>query len=126
MVHQRLDLSDLDPLDLQSLRLGAQVMEHKAELASRPRVEFFFKGLQLTVDEELARRKRVADDKPLVSIRALPLTPPADPAATQPASRSDDRRLAAAYLELLEANDRLSPSVRQACRTLRAELGPDY
>jgi hypothetical protein len=123
MSQQRLDLSDLDAVDLQSLRLGAQVMSHKAELAARPRVEIFFKGLQLTVDEELARRKRAPDDKPLVSPSTLPLRVP-DPAAE--GAVEADRRLAAEYLDLLGANDRLSLSVRQAVRTLREQLGPDY
>ncbi len=123
MPTQRLDLSELDAVDLHSLRLGAQVMSHKAELAERPRVEIFFKGLQLTVDEELARRRRAPDDKPLVSLSTLPLG--VRDAAAQAALEAD-RRLAAEYLDLLGANDRLSPSVRQAVRTLREQLGPDY
>jgi hypothetical protein len=123
---QVLDLSDLDALDLQSLRLGAQVMEHKAELAAHPRVEFFFKGLQLTVDEELARRKSVPDDKPLVTLDALPLPPAGAGIAPAATPSQEDRRLAAEYLDLLEANDRLSVPVRLACRTLREHLGPDY
>ena len=129
MTLRQLDLSDLDSIDLQALRLGAQVMEHKAELAEHPRVEFFFKGLQLTVDEELARRKRVPDDKPLISAAALPLAGiGADPGGVAPTPNptEDDRRLAAEYLDLLGANERLSPSVREACRTLRQHLGPDY
>ena len=123
MVQQRLDLSDLDSIDLQALRLGAQVMSHKAELAARPRGETFFKGLQLRVDEELARRKQAPDHKPLISLSVLPLA--IDDAAITPPTE-EDRRLAAEYLELLGANDRLSATVRDACRTLRQHLGPDY
>jgi hypothetical protein len=123
VAQSRLDLSELDSVDLQALRLGAQVMEHKAELAARPRVEIFFKGLQLTVDEEMARRKRTPDDKPLISPSMLPLGV-RESAATGPTA--EDRRLAAEYLDMLGANDRLSPTVRQACRTLREHLGPDY
>lgn len=118
-----LDLTDLDGVDLTALRLGAQVMSHKAELAERPRVETFFKGLQWKVDEEIARRRSEPDAKPLIGLGALPVVT-VDAAASPPTE--DDRRLAAEYLELLGANDRLSPSVRDACRTLREQLGPDY
>jgi hypothetical protein len=122
-VGAKLDLSELDSVDLASLRLGAQVMSHKAELAARPRVETFFKALQLTVDEELARRKQTDDDKPLVSVADLPLAGLA-PGIT-PAT-DEDRTLAAEYLDLLHANVRLSEPVRHAVRTLRNQLGPDY
>jgi hypothetical protein len=125
------DLSELDGVDLSALRLGAQVMTHKAQLAARPRVESFFKTLQVTVDEELARRKRDPDDKPLVSLAALPLVgdprSPADADAdpvTDPTD--DDRRLAADYLDLLQTNIRLSEPVRAAVRSLREQLAPDY
>ena len=118
----RFDLSDLDGVDLSALRLGAQVMSHKAELASRPRVETFFKTLQWKVDEEIARRRREPDSKPLVSLGVLPVA--AETAATPP--EAEDRRLAAEYLDLLGSNERLSPSVREACRSLREQLGPDY
>ena len=118
-----LDLTDLDGVDLTSLRLGAQIMSHKAELASRPRVETFFKGLQWKVDEEIARRRREPDTKALIGLGTLPIVT-TDAAASPPTE--DDRRLAAEYLEILGANDRLSPSVRDACRTLREQLGPDY
>jgi hypothetical protein len=119
-----LDLSDLDGVDLTALRLGAQVMSHKAELAARPRVETFFKTLQWKVDEEIARRRHESDTKPLASFAALPLAT-ADAAAQAPPS-TEDRRLTAEYLDILGANDRLSPPVRQAFRTLREALGPDY
>ena len=76
----RPDLSHLDAIDLQALRLGAQVMVHKAELAARPRVELFFRGLQLTVDEELARRRRGAEEG------ALP--PPGQVLRTAPFART--------------------------------------
>jgi len=123
---QALDLSSLDTVDLQALRLGAQVMKQKAEYAARPRVEVYFKGLQLTVDSELARRKSASDDKPLVAAAELPPIGSSDTAAHARAASAEDRRLAAEYLDLLEANDRLSPSVREACRTLREQLEPDY
>jgi hypothetical protein len=122
-VAAHLDLSELDSVDLASLRLGAQVMGHKAELAARPRVEVFFKALQLTVDEELTRRKREVDDKPLVSVAQLPLTGPAE---TEAPATPEDRQLTAELLDLLGGNERLSPPVRRAVRTLREQLGPDY
>ena len=173
----RPDLSHLDAIDLQALRLGAQVMVHKAELAARPRVELFFRGLQLTVDEELARRRRGAEEGALPppgphGPHALPphatppLTAPEDVAAAAAAARAasaaartsaataqagpaaanaqaggatagggsaaalspgaaDDRRLTAEYLDLLAANPRLSPAVRDACHALRDGLRPD-
>jgi hypothetical protein len=122
-VGPKLDLSELDSVDLASLRLGAQVMSHKAELAARPCVETFFKALQLTVDEELARRKQTPDEKPLVSAAELPL---AGLASTTAPPTDEDRTLAAEYLDLLHANARLSEPVRHAVRTLRRQLGPDY
>ncbi len=127
------DLSELDSVDLQALRLGAQVMSHKAELAERPRVEVFFTTLQVTVDDELARRKGEPDTKPLVSVDTLPLLAAvegADPDQTgvgaPPVATEADRQLAAEYLDLLQTNIRLSGPVRQAVRALRDQLGPDY
>lgn len=124
----RLDLSELDQVDLAALRLGAQVMSHRAELAARPRVETFFKALQLTVDEELARRKQTPDGKPLVSVTELPLAdlPIAGLAPAAAPATDEDRRLTAEYLDLLGANERLSEPVRHAVRTLRGQLGPDH
>lgn len=120
---QALDLSDLDGVDLTALRLGAQVMSHKAELAARPRVETFFKTLQWKVDEEIARRRQDIERKPLASLGLLPV---AAAEAAQPPATAEDRQLTAEYLDLLGSNDRLSPSVRHAFRTLRELLGPDY
>jgi hypothetical protein len=118
----RFDLSDLDGVDLSALRLGAQVMSHKAELASRPRVETFFKTLQSKVDEEIARRRREPDGKPLLSLNVLPI----DVAAAEAPPTDEDRQLTAEYLDLLGSNVRLSPPVREAVRSLREALGPDY
>jgi hypothetical protein len=117
------DLSELDSVDLASLRLGAQVMSHKAELAVRPRVESFFKALLLTVDEELARRNQAPDDIPLVSPADLPLAGVAP--GLQPAT-DEDRRLTVEYLDLLHGNERLSDPVRHAVRTLRDRVRPDH
>ena len=123
MAKPDLDLTELDSVDLASLRLGAQVMSHKAELASRPRVEVFFKSLQGTVDEELVRRRATPDDKPLVSVVDLAAI---GAAQSDVAATGEDRRLAAELLDLLGANERLSEPVRHAVRSLRERLGPDY
>ncbi len=117
-----LDLSELDSVDLAALRLGAQIMGHKAELAARPTVDRFFKALQLTLDEELARRKRSPDEEPLVSLADLPFFGPREVPA---AATDEDRRLTAEFLELLGANDRLSEPVRHAVRVLQGHLGPE-
>ena len=129
----RLDLSGLATLDLEALRLGAQVMRHKAELAARPTVESYFLRLQFTLDAELSRRRREPDHRPLVSLAALPLAAHDGSGASEPggdhaaagAALLEDRRLATEYLDLLGANDRLSPAVRQAVRTLQDHLAPD-
>jgi hypothetical protein len=113
------DLSELDGVDLDALRLGAQVMRHKAELAERPRVESFFREIALTVDQEIARRRRTPDDRPLVALADLPLVGVAVPAAGPTA---DDRRMTADLLALLGGNDRLSPPVRNAWRVLREHV----
>jgi hypothetical protein len=129
MAAPALDLSELDAVDLAALRLGAQVMTHKAQLAARPRVEVFFHTLEATVDEEVARRRREPDDTPLVSLDALPLVGGTDAAtsdAPAPTATEEDRRLAADYLDLLQTNIRLSGPVRAAVRSLREQLAPDY
>jgi hypothetical protein len=134
----RLDLSGLGTADLQALRLGFQVMRHKAELAARPRVEAWFARLLLTLDSEEALRRRVPDGGPLVSVSALPVLA-ADLAAApgaraeavagtagpeENASPAEDRRVTLDYLDLLLANDRLAPGVRQVIRTIRDQFTP--
>ena len=47
MTEAVLDLSALDVVDLEALRLGAQVMTYKAGLADQPRVEAFFASLRI-------------------------------------------------------------------------------
>ena len=112
-----LDLTGLDPVDLQALRLGAQVMGYRAGLAERPRVVLFFTALRVGVDVELARRGRPVGTMPPVAL------PPHVPAGvTSEAMPAGDRRLAEEYLGILAANDRLSPAVREACIDLRTSL----
>ena len=131
MAGTRLDLSGLGLLDLQALRLGAQVMGHKAMLAERPRVEGYFSRLLFTLEAEVSQRRGVPDGWPLVSPSTLALgAPDAGPQAggteaELPAKRLalvEDRRVAAEYLDLLGANDSLSDAVREAVRALRESL----
>jgi hypothetical protein len=113
------DLTALDPVDLQALRLGAQVMGYKAGLAERPRVVLFFTALRAGVDIELARRGRPVQTAP------VPLPPHVPAGVTVEAIPADDRRVVGEYLELLGANSRLSPAVREACIGLRNSLDAD-
>jgi len=102
-------LTALADADLVALRLAAQVLAHKAELADRARVAAYFESLERSVLAELAsrtRRVRTLTERPLVTLDS--------------AADAEDRRLAAEYLGLLVANERLSPQVREICRALRA------
>jgi hypothetical protein len=105
-------LTALADADLVALRLGAQVLAHKAELAERSLVAAYFELLERSVLAELASRTR--------GIRAMTERP----AITLPAlADAEDRRLTAEYLGLLVANERLSPQLRDLCRALRAGDG---
>ncbi|HUG47173.1 MAG TPA: hypothetical protein VMP67_02050 [Candidatus Limnocylindria bacterium] len=101
-------LAGLPDADLLGLRLAAQVMTHKAELAGRALVATYFARLEESVQAELASR--------LTGISALlgqlPLT--LDGSADE-----GDRQLVGEYLGLLIGNERLSAQVREACRRLR-------
>ena len=115
MTEAVLDLSALDGVDLEALRLGAQVMTYKAGLADQPRVEAFFASLRIGVDGELASRDRSGRRGALVAV-AL-----ADPEPLPGATR-EDALLVQEYLDLLSGNPRLSPAVRDACDAIRAQL----
>lgn len=116
MPRPSVDLTALDAVDLQALRLGAQVMGYKAGVAERPWVVLFFTALRSGVDVELARRGRAVEPAPV----PLPAHVPGGVAVdTIPA---DDRRLVGEYLDVLGANPRLSPAVREACIGLRNDL----
>ena len=95
--------------DLVALRLGAQVLAHKAELAERVQVAAYFEALEQAVLVELASRTP--------GLRAVS-APPA--VGLAPAADAEDRRLTAEYLGLLVANERLSPQLHDLCRALRA------
>lgn len=103
-------LADLADADLLGLRLAAQIMAHKAELEGRAPVAVYFGRLESAVQAELASR--------LTGIRAIIEQPGLgfdDPPA------EEDSRLIAEYLGLLIANEQLSPTLRAACRSLRAD-----
>lgn len=109
-------LAGLTDDDLEALRLGAQVLAHRAGPVRHPAVAVYFSELEAAVKAEIAlratspgepERQAVADRAPI----RLVATPPTD---------AEDRRLVAEYLGLLVANERLSPAVRDACRALRA------
>lgn len=102
------DLDGLTDSELESLRLGAEVMSHKAGLEQRPLVAAFFAQLEQVT--RAAARARTGG------------TPAGEAAELRLDARAeqDDRRLVAEYLGLLVANERLSTAVRQVCRDLRA------
>jgi hypothetical protein len=102
-------LTALADADLVALRLGAQVLAHKAELAARARVAAYFELLEKSALAELASRAR--------GIRTVTERPQPTLA---PVADAEDRRLTAEYLGLLVANERLSPELRDLCRALRA------
>jgi hypothetical protein len=105
-------LSALADADLVALRLGAQVLAHKAELAERARVATYFELLERSVLAEVASRTRgmrAVTERQEVSLGDL--------------ADAEDRRLIAEYLGLLVSNERLSPELRDLCRALRAQDG---
>ena len=110
-----LDLSAFEPEDLRGLRLGAQVMRHRAGLAVRPWVVAFFVALDLEVDQELARRERAC-----VPCGSITLT--FDELVDRSGEGREDRRLLAEYLDVLGGNPRLSMAVRQACASMGDQL----
>lgn len=105
-------LTALADTDLVALRLGAQVLAHKAELADRAHVSAYFELLEQSVLAELASRTR--------GIRAVTQRPEV---ALASVADAEDRRLTAEYLGLLVANERLSEQLRDLCRALRARDG---
>lgn len=105
-------LTALADADLIALRLGAQVLAHKAELADRTVVAAYFGLLERSALAELASRTRgmrTVAERPQIA-----LSDQAD---------AEDRRLTAEYLGLLVANEHLSPQLRDLCRALRARDG---
>lgn len=108
------DLSRLSTSDLRALRLGAEVMGHKAVRDNRPLVADYFRGLEGTLRLRISGGGRSIGDGPAHGDGTPVLAPSADAA---------DRRLLAEYLDLLAQNERLTPAVRDVCRQLRARDG---
>jgi hypothetical protein len=101
-------LADLSDADLVGLRLAAQVLAHKAELARRAPVVAYFAGLELAAQNELASRA--------TGIRVV--TRDGVPTLQQQAD-DEDRQLLDDYLALLAGNEQLSPPMRAVCEALR-------
>ncbi len=111
-----LDLSVLDAEDLRALRLGAQVLGHRAALEARPRVATFFAALTSGADTALARRGR--SDGAWSERITLMLDEPGD----EPDGSVEDRRLLVEYVNLLGGNSRLTDGVRRVFMSLGERL----
>jgi hypothetical protein len=104
-------LIDLAADDLAALRLAAQVMAHRAQLAGRPAVALYFDSLEASVLAEQAARAQAGDARPRGG---------ASVAITFDATAGiDDRLLIGQYLALLADNGQLPDGVRDLCRSLR-------
>lgn len=108
-------LDSLTTPELAALRLSAQVMAHRADLAGAQAARIFFESLEAAVmAEEAGRgqtRPRAASSAHGSGVAGL---------LSLPASRSD-RALITDSLAQLASNDRLPPAIRQLCR--RLEIG---
>lgn len=102
--------------ELAALRLSAQVMAHKADLADRHAVRLFFESLESAVMAELAGRSQAGGIDAESDPREAAVL-------TGPGLAATDGALIAEYLELLAANDRLPAAVRLFCRRLGSSLG---
>jgi hypothetical protein len=100
------ELRELSDQDLTTLRLGAQVMAHKAELERSQPGHDFFAQLEAAALAELASRTTG-----ILSLVELP-------DASADGLADADRTLITSYLELLADNEQLSLSLRQLCRRL--------
>ena len=101
-------LEILNDAQLEELRLGAQVLSHRAGSERNPPVARYFAALEDALKAEIARRAAVSGSDAPVGVD-LPRPPDAE-----------DRRLVAEYLGLLIGNERLSVEVRTLSRALRA------
>jgi hypothetical protein len=110
------DLSVLGTEDLEALRLGAQVLSHRADLEGRSRVATFFSALGRGADEALTRRSR--SDGAWTGALTIVL----DQRADSPGEELEDHRLLTQYLDLLGNNPQLSVGVRAICGSIRGRL----
>lgn len=111
-----LDLSVLDADDLRALRLGAQVLGHRAALEARPRVATLFATLTSGADGALARRGR-SD-----GAWSERITLTFDESSDRPEESVEDRRLLVEYVTLLAGNPRLTAGVRGVFLSLGERL----
>ena len=111
-----LSLQSLSDSDLAALRLSRQVLAHKAALAGMTRVEMFFTMVETEVAAEGAARGQRG---PRAGVGAV------DPWRTAPLTPTD-RGAIGAYLELLAANEGLSPAVRLVARNLLGAEGAEH
>jgi hypothetical protein len=108
-------LADLSAEDLAALRLGAQVMAHRAALAGLPRVAHYFERIEAeTIAEQAAtgQRGHGSAEGSMADVWVVPIV--GDSAMVS----EGDRREIGEYLQLLAANEALPPSVRAWCRGL--------
>ncbi len=111
------DLAGLESADLAGVRLGAQIMGHKAAVIARTPVERFFATLAVAAGTE--RSLPGAGQ-----MRTAPVVLPFEE-RERPSDAREDRRLLIEYLDLLSANIRLSPGVRGVYDSIRHQLvGP--
>ena len=108
------DLAGLEAADLAGVRLGAQIMGHKAAVIARLRVEGFFGALAVAA---AAERSRLGEGRARTAAVALPFEE-----RDSPADARADRRLLIEYLDLLSANGRLSPGVRGVYESIRHQV----
>lgn len=114
---QPASLAELSAEDLAALRLGAQVMAHRAALAGLPRVAYYFERIEAeTIAEQAAtgQRGHVSADGSTANVWVIPIV------GDTPMVSEGDRSEISEYLELLAANEALPPSVRAWCRGLLA------
>jgi len=113
------DLATLSGDDLAALRLAAQVMAHRAQLAAAPQVALYFESLESGVMAEQAARAQSQRPAHDANAAARPRT---GIALLSPISGMPDVQLANDYLELLSSNDGLSPAVRAYCLQLQRTI----
>jgi hypothetical protein len=114
-----IELSDLTIVDLEALRLAAQVMAHRAHLMGSAQVGLYFESLESAVHAELAARgQQERSTGPSIGSSG----PPVVSALLTPARGSAEALLALDHLDLLASNQGLSPDVRAYCSGLRRSI----
>lgn len=110
-------LDNLTTAELAALRLSAQVMAHKAELANSQVARLFFESLEAAAMAEEAGRSqstpRRADHSEDANVTGL----------LRLSANHADRSVVSEYLGVLAANDRLPSAVRLVFRRLELVIG---